>query len=95
MYCPPKVGIEYNVDRKLVEALLEKVASITDGLLNEPKPKVYVAKMAESYIEYEIRAYTDQPNRLVEPYSDIQKNIIDVFNEAKIELKTPIYIQQV
>jgi len=87
----PRVSIGYNVDRRVVEDLLIRAASATDGLLNEPKPAVYVIELARNYIEYELRAYTDQPNRLVEVYSNVQKNILDIFNEARIDLMIPQY----
>ena len=87
----PKVTVGYNVDRRVVEELLIKATSMTDGLLNEPRPSVYVRGLAKNYVEYELRAYTSQPNRLVEVYSDVQKNILDLFNEAGIELMVPEY----
>ncbi len=87
----PKVTVGYDADRKIVEGLLIKAAFMTDGLLAEPEPCVYIRALADNRVEYELRAYTDQPNRLMETYSSVQKNILDLFDEANIDLMIPQY----
>ncbi len=87
----PRVNVRYDVDRRTVEELLVKAAVMTEILLDEPKPSVYVRSLSNFYVEYELRAYTDQPNRLLEAYSSLQKNILDIFDEARVELLSPQY----
>ena len=87
----PRVCVGYNVDRRVVEAILTKAAVMTDGIMSEPKPEVFVKELGKNYVEYELRACTGEPNRLVELYSDAQKNILDLFGEANIDLMIPQY----
>lgn len=81
----------YDVDRRKVEDLLLKVASMTEGIINEPKTFVLVPELSKFDVVYELNAYTDKPNCLATIYSDLHKNILDVFNEAKIELLSYSY----
>jgi len=42
-------------------------------------------------VNYEINAYTDEPRRLLATYSDLHRNILDVFNEYGVQIMTPAY----
>lgn len=86
-----EVSVEYHHDRRLVEDLLLRAVSMTDGLLQEPKPFVLMKKLGDFGAVYEVKAYTDRPNRLVVIYSDLMKNIVDVFSQAGIDLLSPQY----
>ena len=87
----PKVSVGHNVGRKLVEEILINAALMTLGIVSEPKPTVYISELAKNYVEYELRASTNDPNHLVKIYSDVQKNILDLFGEANISLMIPTY----
>ncbi len=87
----PKVAVGYNVGRKLVEDILINAAVMTPGIVSEPKPTVYITELGKNYVEYELRACTNDPNHLVKIYSDVQKNILDLFEEANISLMIPVY----
>jgi small-conductance mechanosensitive channel len=87
----PKVSVGYEVGRQVVEEILIKAALMTTGIVSEPKPTVYISELAKNYIEYELRASTNDPNHLVRIYSDVQKNMLDLFSEANISLMVPVY----
>lgn len=87
----PRVTVGYTVGRHVVEDLLIKAALMTKGIICEPEPKVYIRKLGKNYVEYELRACITEPNRLLEIYSDVQKNILDLFSEANINLMIPQY----
>ena len=87
----PKVSVGYEVGRQVVEDILIKAALMTTGIVSEPKPMVYISELAKNYVEYELRACTNDPNHLVRIYSDVQKNMLDLFSEANISLMVPIY----
>jgi small conductance mechanosensitive channel len=87
----PRVAVGYNVGRHVVEDILIKAALMTSGIGSEPKPAVYIRELGKNYVEYELRACTNEPNRLVQLYSDVQKNILDLFGEANIDLMIPQY----
>jgi len=86
-----KVTLGYDASRRTVEELLLKAVSATEGLLKEPEPFVLVTKLDEFYVEYEANAYTDQPNKLLNIYSDLMKNILDLCEKEGIELLSPAY----
>lgn len=87
----PKVAVGYMVGRKVVEDILIKAACMTEGIVSDPKPMVYISELSKNYVEYELRACTNDPNHLVKIYSDVQKNILDLFDQANISLMVPIY----
>jgi small-conductance mechanosensitive channel len=86
-----EVSVGYDYARKVVEGLLLKAASMTDGLLQEPKAFVLMRKLGDFSAVYEVKAYTDRPNMLATIYSELMKNIVDVFDQAGVELLNPQY----
>jgi hypothetical protein len=42
---------------------------------------------------YELNAYTDQPQRIVQIYSLLHQNIQDSFNKGGVEIMSPHYTQ--
>jgi len=89
-----RISVAYDYDRRTIEDLLLRAASMTEGIVNEPKAFVLVPELSNFYAVYEINAYTDKPNHLATIYSNLHKNILDVFNEAQIELLTPSYAME-
>lgn len=87
----PRIAVAYDYDRRTVEKLLLEAASMTEDILSEPKPYVLIPELANFYVVYEINAHTDKPNRLATIYSNLHKNILDVFDEAQITLLTPSF----
>ncbi len=47
--------------------------------------------MDDSFVEYEINAYTDQPLLMVYTYSDLHANIQDCFFAAGVEIMSPVF----
>jgi small-conductance mechanosensitive channel len=43
----------------------------------------------DSYLTYEINAYTHYSKDLLTVYSELHKNVVDKFNEAGIEVMAP------
>jgi small-conductance mechanosensitive channel len=86
-----EVTIGYDVKRRTVEELLIRAAEKTEDLLNDPPPFVLVTNLDNYYVAYQINAYTNKQNRLIRIYSDLMKNILDVFDEANVEILSPQY----
>jgi hypothetical protein len=42
-------------------------------------------------VTYEINAYSDAPQAMETRYSDLHRNILDVFNEYGVQIMTPAY----
>lgn len=84
-----KIAVAYDYDRRTVEHLLLEAASLTPDVLEEPEPFVLILELANFYVLYEINAYTDNPNGLAKIYSNLHKNVLDLFDKEQITLLTP------
>jgi small-conductance mechanosensitive channel len=85
------VTISYDVPWKRVHELLIEAAKGTDNVMDKPAPFVLQTSLDDSYVEYEINAYTDRPNAMAQTLSDLHQNIQDRFNEAGVEIMSPHY----
>lgn len=85
------VTIGYEQPWREVHELLIQAALKTKDILREPAPFVLQNALQDSYVQYEINAYTDQPKRMVYIYSDLHGNIQDCFFAAGVEIMSPIY----
>ena len=85
------VGIGYETPWRQVEAMLIQAARRTPGIRAEPEPFVLQRSLGDFAVNYEINAYTDEPRRILATYSDLHRNILDVFNEYGVQIMTPAY----
>ena len=86
------VTIGYNVPWSQVEKLLIEAALKSMHIEPEPAPFVLQTSLDDNYVNYEINAYSKEPKKMALIYSDIHKNILDVFNTAGVEILSPQYI---
>ncbi len=75
----------YKVFREQIEPLLLEAAGRCELLLKTPPPFVLVTQLEDFYTRYQINAYTTESQRLFEVYSELHKNILDVFRENNLE----------
>jgi small-conductance mechanosensitive channel len=85
------VGIGYETPWRQVEAMLLEAAARTPGLLREPRPFVLQKALANFAVDYEINVYCDNPRGLMLLYTELHRNILDVFNEYGVQIMTPAY----
>jgi small-conductance mechanosensitive channel len=85
------VGIGYETPWRQVEAMLIEAARRTPGLLREPPPFVLQRGLGDFCVTYEINAYCDTPERMLQLYSALHQNILDLFNEYGVQIMTPAY----
>ncbi|WP_447975060.1 mechanosensitive ion channel family protein [Nitrospira sp. Kam-Ns4a] len=83
------VTIGYDARWRKVHELLMAAARETEHIKAEPTPFVPQTALNDFYVSYEINAYTDQPNRMAEIYSELHQCIQDKFNEAGVEIMSP------
>lgn len=88
------ITVGYDVDRVKVEELLTKAAINTKGVLKHPQPFVLIKTLPDFYCSYQINAYTKEDQTLPRMYSTLHKNIIDILNEAGIEITSPHFYAQ-
>ncbi len=85
------VTIGYDTPWRLMHEALIKAALATPDILPEPRPFVLQTSLDDFYVSYEINAYTMQPQKMANIYSDLHQSIQDQCNEAGIEIMSPHY----
>ncbi len=85
------VGIGYETPWRQVEAMLLMAAERTAGLLKEPAPFVLHKALGDFCVTYEINAYCNDAKSMGPLYTDLHRNILDLFNEYGVQIMTPAY----
>jgi small-conductance mechanosensitive channel len=85
------VTIGYDAPWRRVHELLIAAARATEHVLQDPAPFVFQTSLDDSYVSYQINAYTDRPAVMADTYSLLHQNIQDQFNRAGVEIMSPHY----
>ena len=85
------VGIGYETPWRQVEAMLLEAVARTPGLLKDPAPFVIHKGLGDFAVTYEINAYCDDPHAMMPLYTELHRQILDVFNEYGVQIMTPAY----
>ena len=85
------VGIGYEVPWRQVEAMLIESANRTQGLLKTPPPFVLQKNLADFAVNYELNVFCADARAMNQLYSQLHRNIQDVFNEYGVQIMTPSY----
>ncbi|QQO11307.1 mechanosensitive ion channel family protein [Breznakiella homolactica] len=85
------VTMGYDVPWPKIHEILIAAAEKTAHIEASPKPYVHQTALDDYYARYEINAYTKDVAVLISIYSDLYKNIQTGFNEAKIDMRSPVY----
>ncbi len=86
------VGIGYETPWRQVEAMLKLAADRTAGLLKKPEPFVLQKSLGDFAVTYELNAHCTNPKHMTQHYSNLHRNILDVFNEYSVAIMTPAYV---
>ena len=86
-----EVGIGYEVPWRQVEAMLLMAAERTPDLLQEPKPFVLQTALGDFAVTYELNVFSKEAEKMAMLYTELHRNIQDVFNEYNIQIMTPHY----
>jgi small-conductance mechanosensitive channel len=86
------VTIGYSTPWRQVHAFLLQAAEQTPGLLRNPPPFVLQTALDDFYVRYELNAYTETPQHMLNIYSDLHQNIQDAFNEFEVQIMSPHYV---
>jgi len=86
------VGIGYDTPWRQVEAMLLVAAERTTGLLREPPPFVLQQSLGDYAVTYQLNVYCDKPSEMFRLYTELHRNVLDVFNEYNVQIMTPSYI---
>lgn len=85
------VGIGYEVPWRQVEAMLLMAAGRVAGLLHSPPPFVLQTSLGDFAVNYELNVYCDQPLAMLPLQAELQRHVLDVFNEYGVQIMTPHY----
>jgi small-conductance mechanosensitive channel len=85
------VGIGYDVPWRQVEALLLLAAERTQGLSKAAAPFIRQSSLGDFAVTYELNAYCEIAQDMPRLYTELHRNILDVFNEYEVQIMTPSY----
>ena len=85
------VTIGYDTPWETVYKLLISAAGATEHILSDPEPFVLQTSLDDSYVTYQLNAFTDHPEIQPRIYSDLHQNIQNKFNEGGVEIMSPHY----
>ncbi|WP_449000864.1 mechanosensitive ion channel family protein [Myxosarcina sp. GI1(2024)] len=85
------VTLGYDVPWRKIREILTTAALATTDILDNPKPCVLQTSLDDFYVSYQLRAFTNHPERMEFIYSELHQNIQDKCNESGIEIMSPHY----
>jgi small-conductance mechanosensitive channel len=86
-----EVSIGYQTPWRQVEAMLLEAARRTEGLMAEPPPFVLQKQLGDFAVVYQLNVHKAEAVGLVQAYSRLHENVLDVFNEYGVQIMTPAY----
>ena len=86
------VGIGYETPWRQVEGMLLLAAERTEGLLKEPKPFIWQRSLGDFAVSYELNVFYNDPINMMKHYTNLHRNILDIFNENNVQIMTPAYV---
>jgi small-conductance mechanosensitive channel len=85
------VDVCYDVTWERAEKLLIEAALKTEYILRTPSPFVLSATLGNYAAGYTLNAYTHRPDLQALIYSDMNKNVLSIFQREGIEMIVPAY----
>ena len=85
-----RVGVEYKHPPNLVKDALFRAASSAEGVLAEPKVKIFLVDFADSAVIYEIKFYMGNHARINEINDAIRTNVWYELKRQRITIPFPI-----
>jgi MscS family membrane protein len=91
------IGIAYDADLKKAKNIILKVAQATEGVADDPPPKVVVKNFGESSVDLQLRVWIHDARRRMNTISDITDKVKEAFDEEGVEIPYPkrdIYVHE-
>ena len=88
------VTIGYDAPWRQVHELLLAAANRTEGVREEPAPRVWQRALSNFYVEYELVVNLDHPEQRLAMLSELHTHIQDAFNEAGVQIMSPAFESQ-
>jgi small-conductance mechanosensitive channel len=91
------IGIAYDADLKKAKTTIINVARATEGVADDPPPKVVVRNFGESSVDLQLRVWIHDARRRMDVISDITDKVKEAFDAEGIEIPYPkrdIYVHE-
>jgi small-conductance mechanosensitive channel len=85
------ITIGYDAPWQKVHEMMISAALATEHILKNPEPFVLQTSLNDYHISYQLNAYTKHPEIQPRIYSELHQNIQTKFNEAGVEILSPMY----
>ncbi len=85
------VTMGYDIPWRTIHQILIEAALATEYILKVPHPFVLQTSLDDFCVSYQLNAYTDHPNLIINIYSELHQNIQDKCNGIGIEIMSPHY----
>jgi small-conductance mechanosensitive channel len=92
-HCTVTPGFEYTSAD--VEKALLKAAGKVQGVLEEPKPYVWITKFQNYAVEYTLYVFISDIKRLPEIDAELHRKVLETCKEHGIDISTPMLLKQV
>ncbi len=86
------VTLGYDLTWQRANDLLLEAASKTPFVESEPKPFVLQTSLDDFYVSYQLNAHTKESKKMPFIYSEMHKNILEVFDREGVEILSPGYL---
>jgi len=87
------VTVCYDVPWRRAAELIVEAARKSEYVLDNPAPFVLVKNLGNYACEMELNIYTNEPEKQPSIFSELNKNIRDIFEENSINMTVPLLIQ--
>jgi small-conductance mechanosensitive channel len=91
-HCTVTPGFEY--DSAEVEKVLLEAAGKVSGVLEEPKPYVWITKFQNYAVEYGLYVFIKDIKRLPEIDAELHRKVLETCKEHEIDISTPLLLKQ-
>jgi small-conductance mechanosensitive channel len=88
------VTIGYDAPWRQVHAMLLRAAAQTDGVRQDPAPRVLQRALSDFFVEYELIFNVDDPVKRPQILSELHTHIQDAFNEEGVQIMSPHFETQ-
>ena len=86
-----KLTFGYDTPWRKIHELLLEAANRTPDVLDKPKPFILQTALDDFYAEYQLNVYIRDADKIPRIYSAMYQNVMDVFNDAGVEIMSPHY----
>jgi len=85
----------YELSAEQVEKALLEAASKCKGVLDEPKPYVWITNFGDFAVEYNLYVFVNQIKRLPEIDANVKRTVFETCKSHEIDISTPRIIRRV